>query len=131
MSTLIQRWQTEVVSTLKYGYLFNVTIKILIFQASLYRNKIVFRVNPKLTLFQRWILSMNQRWQTDVESTWILGWPTSLHYFNIYQSWINVECLLCYTHIYIWFTFEKYVYIKKIPPHLLIYWCRNQVLHLL
>ena len=73
---------------------FNVNIKILIFQASRHNNKIVFRVNPKSTLFQRWILSMNQRWQIDVESTWISGWPTSRRYFNIYQHWINVECLL-------------------------------------
>ena len=97
---MIQRWQTDVVSTLKYGYLFNVTIRILIFQASLYKNKTVFRVNPKSTLNQwiemSWIveLSMNQRWQIDVESTWISGWVTSRRCFNIYQRWINVECLL-------------------------------------
>ena len=66
----------------------------LTFQASWYKNKIVFRVNPKSTLFQRWIWSMNQRWQIDVESTWISRWPTSRRYFNIYQRWINVECLL-------------------------------------
>ena len=30
----------------------------------------------KLTLFQRWILSMNQRRQMDDESTWISRWPT-------------------------------------------------------
>ena len=37
---------------------------------------------------------MNQRWQIDVESTWISRCPTSRRYFNIYQRWINVECLL-------------------------------------
>ena len=37
---------------------------------------------------------MNQRWQIDVESTWISRWPTSRRYFNIYIRWINVECLL-------------------------------------
>ena len=78
----------------KYGYLFNVTIKILIFQASWYKNKIVFRVNPKSTLFERWILSMNQRWQIDLESTWISGWPMTRCYFNIYQRGINIGCLL-------------------------------------
>ena len=85
---------------MKYGYLFNVNIKILIFQASWYKNKIVFRVNPKSTLFQRWILSINQRWQIDVESTWISCWPTSRRYFNIYKRWINAECLLgCLTSV--------------------------------
>ena len=71
----------------------------LTFQASWYKNKIIFRVNPRSTLFQRWILSINQRWQIDVESTRISRWPTSWRYFNIYQCWINVECLLgkeCY-----------------------------------
>ena len=96
---LIQRWQTDFVSTLKYGYYFNVTIKILIFQASLYKNKIAFRVNPKSALFQRWILSMNQRWQIHIESTWVSGWPTSQRYFSIYQRWINVESLLGYRYI--------------------------------
>ena len=80
--------------TLKYGYLVNVNIKTLIFQASWYKNKIIFRVNPKSTLFQRWILSMKQRWQINVESTWISRWPTSRCYFDMYQCWINVECLL-------------------------------------
>ena len=51
-------------------------------------------MNPKSTLFQRWILSINQHWQIDVESTWISRWPTSRCYFNIYQRWINVQCLL-------------------------------------
>ena len=37
---------------------------------------------------------MNQHWQIDVESTWISRWPTSRRYFDIYQRWINVECLL-------------------------------------
>ena len=36
---------------LKYGYLFKVNIKILIFQASWYKNKTIFRDNPKSTLF--------------------------------------------------------------------------------
>ena len=72
---------------LKYGHLFNVDIKILIFKAWWYESKTVFRVKPKSTLFQRWILSINQRWQIDVELTWISRWPTS-------QRWINVECLL-------------------------------------
>ena len=58
------------------------------------RTKLRFRVNPKSTLFQRWIWSMNQRWQIDVESTWISRWPESRRYFNIYQCWINGECLL-------------------------------------
>ena len=49
---LIQRWQTDFVSTFKYSYLFNVTVKILIFQASRCKNKIVFGVNPKSKLFQ-------------------------------------------------------------------------------
>ena len=80
--------------TLKYGYLFNIDRKILIFQAWWYENKIVFRVNQKSTLFQSWNLSTNQRWQIDLESTWILHWPTSRRYFNIYQRWINIECLL-------------------------------------
>ena len=92
--TLIQRWKTDVGSTLKYSYLFNVTIKILIFQASLYKNKFVSRVNSKLTLFQSWILSMYERCPIDVESRWISGWATSGRYFTIYQRWINVECLL-------------------------------------
>ena len=58
------------------------------------RITLVFRVNPKSTFFQRWILSINQRWQIDVESTWIWRWPTSRRYFYIYQRWINVECLI-------------------------------------
>ena len=29
------------------------------------------------------------------------------------------------------FTFKKHIYIKKNPPHLLIYWWGNQVIHLL
>ena len=74
--------------TLKYGFLFNVDIKILVFKA--------WWVNPKSTLFQRWILSMNQRWQIDVEAMWISHWPTWRRYFNIYHCWINVECLLGY-----------------------------------
>ena len=70
-------------STLKYSYLFNVDINILFFQGSWYENKIIFKVNR-----------MNERWQIDVESTWISRWQTSRHYFNIYQRWINVEYLL-------------------------------------
>ena len=66
------------------------------FQTSWYKNKIVFRVNPKSTLFQRWIWSMNQHWQIDVEYTWISRWPKSRRYFNIYQRWNNVGCLLGY-----------------------------------
>ena len=58
------------------------------------RTKFCFRVNPESTLFQRWVWSMNQRWQVDVESTWISRWPTSRRYFDIYQPWINVECFL-------------------------------------
>ena len=58
------------------------------------RTKFCFRVNPESTLFQRWVWSMNQRWQVEVESTWISRWPTSRRYFNIYERWINVECLL-------------------------------------
>ena len=60
----------------------------------IYKNKIVFRVNPKSTLFQRWILSMNKRWQIGVDSTWVSGWLTSRRYFNIYLRWINIEYLL-------------------------------------
>ena len=84
--TLFRRW--------KYGYLLNVDIKTLVFQASWYKNKIAFRVNPKSTLFQRWVLWMKQCWQIDVESTWISRWPTSRRYIDIYQRWINIECLL-------------------------------------
>ena len=51
-------------------------------------------VNLKSTLFQRWILWMNERWQIDVESTWLSGWTTSRRCFNIYQRWINIESLL-------------------------------------
>ena len=32
--------------------------------------------------------------KSTVESTWISRWPTSRSYFNIYERWINVECLL-------------------------------------
>ena len=58
---------------LKYGYLFNINVKILIFQASWYKENIFFRANQKSTLFQRcfnvefyqWIngdkLTLNQR----------------------------------------------------------------------
>ena len=89
-------FDVDVVSTLKCGYVFNIIIKILIFQASWYKKKIFFRVNPKSMLFQRWILSMNQRWQIDVELTWISRW----RYFNRYQRWINVECLLgCFIEV--------------------------------
>ena len=43
---------------------------------------------------------INQRWQIDVESMWISRWPTSRRYFNIYQRWINSECLLgCLTSV--------------------------------
>ena len=76
------------------GYLFDINIEIVIFQVSWYKNKIALRVNAKSTLFQRWLLSLNQRWQINVESTWILRWPTSRRYFNIFQRWINIECLL-------------------------------------
>ena len=80
----------------EYGYLVNVNINALIFQASWHKNKIVFRVNTKSRLFHRWILSMNQRWQIDAESTWISRWSMSQRYFDIHQRWINVECLLGY-----------------------------------
>ena len=37
---------------------------------------------------------MNQRWKIDVEPTWISSrGPTVRRYFNIYQCWINVQCL--------------------------------------
>ena len=45
-------------------------------------------------MFQRWILSINQLWQINLESTWISRLPTSRRYFNIYQRWIKLECLL-------------------------------------
>ena len=115
ISTLIQGWQTDVISTLKYCYLFNVTRKILIFQASLYKNKIVFIVNPKSTSFQRWILSMNQRWQIVIESTWISGWPTSRCYLNIYQYWINVEYLLGICFMNLSFPYFIWNFSKNFP----------------
>ena len=91
---LIESWRIE-----------RLMLKDFNFSSIIYKNKIAFRVNPKSTLFQRWILSMNQRCQIDVESTWISGWTTSWRYFNIYQSWINVECLLGLFYFYSIFIF--------------------------
>ena len=59
-----------------------------------HENKIVFSLNPKSTLFQRRILSMKQRSQIDLESTWMSRWRMSRRYFNIHQRWINVTCFL-------------------------------------
>ena len=40
---------------------------------------------------------MNQRWQYYVDSTFISFRPTLRRKFNIYQCWLNVECLQGYS----------------------------------
>ena len=52
-------------------------------------------------------------WQIDVESTWISRWTTSRRYFNIYQRWINVECLLGNYIAYNWCVIQRTVIFKK------------------
>ena len=80
ISTLFWRWWTDFVSALKYGYFFNVNIKILILKASWYKNKIVFLeliqnqrcFNVKM---RRWFnvdkLELFRRWNMVIFSTLI------------------------------------------------------------
>ena len=63
-----------------------------------------FRVNPKSTLFQRWICSMNQRWQIDAESTWISR-------RDVISTYINVESTLSVCWVRLWAYNIKLAYI--------------------
>ena len=71
---------------LKYGYVFNVNIKLIIFQASLYKNKIVLRVNCFNVEFYRWI-------NVDKSTLKQRGYHVDQRR-DIISTYINVECLL-------------------------------------
>ena len=90
LSTLIQRWNEVLFSTLKYGY-HNFTSIV-----SYHQN--CFWWKPKFNVVSKLASTFNQRWQYDVSSTLISRRPMSRLYFNIHQCWNNVEYLLgcCY-----------------------------------
>ena len=47
----------------------------------------------------------NRRW---INVDWISRWPTSRRYFNIYQRWINSECLLGKDFERNWYDMKKF-----------------------
>ena len=47
----------------------------------------------------------NRRW---INVDWISRWPTSRRYFNIYQRWINIECLLGKDFERNWYDMKKF-----------------------
>ena len=70
-------FQLDIVSTLKYGYLFNVILNILIFKALWYKNKIVLESTQNqrflIVKFRRWFnvdkLTLFRIWNTCTFST--------------------------------------------------------------
>ena len=68
-----------------------------------------FRVNPKSTLFQRWICSMNQRWQIDAESTWISR-------RDVISTYINVESTLSVCWVLPVYLFTKPSFQSPLAP---------------
>ena len=65
-------FQLDIFSTLKYGYLFNVNLNILIFQVLWYKNKIVL----ESTQNQRFLNVKFRRWFNVDKLTLFRGWNT-------------------------------------------------------
>ena len=79
---------------LKYGYLFNINVKILIFQASWYKENIVFRANQKSTLFQRCFNVEFYRWINVDKSTLNQRGYHVDRCRDVISTYINVESTL-------------------------------------
>ena len=85
-SISLQSWNKVFFSTLICGY--HIFTSIVICQQSWFWCQLKFVVVSTLTS------ALNQRWQYGVDLTLISHRPTSRRYFNIYQRWNNVVCLL-------------------------------------
>ena len=71
----------------------NVKMRLSFFSIVSYQQN-CFWCQPKFNVNSRLTLTLNQRWQYNVDTKLISHRPISRRYFDIYQRWNNVECLL-------------------------------------
>ena len=113
VSTLIFGWKLNIsrhmfyrlVLTLKWGCLLYLNVWLLRFYYHYKLSTIILWCQPKFNVVSMLTSLLHQRSQNDIDSTLMQSRTISRGYFNLYQRWINVECLLAIIRLHIMLPF--------------------------